>query len=74
MADEPENRTLRYLRSLDTKLDRVLGELKTRMDRLELNTGQIQVALAEHSNRMDRIENRLARIERRLDLVDTPSP
>jgi uncharacterized protein (DUF433 family) len=41
MADEPENLTLRYLRSLDAKVYWVLaelGELKTRMGRLELNT------------------------------------
>jgi septation ring formation regulator EzrA len=66
MADDPDDLTLRYLRSIDTKLDALqsdMREVKTRIGILEQQYASI-------SNRVDRIETRLERIERRLDLVD----
>ena len=73
MSDEPENLTLRCLRRLDEKMDRVIekvSELTSRMGALERQGAQVQVALSELSVRMDTFDNRLARIERRFDLVD----
>ena len=66
MVDEPDNLMLRILRSIDTKLDRVIedvAELKTRV-------GILEAQYASISNRMDRIERRLDCIEKRLGLVD----
>lgn len=77
MADEPDSLTLRYLRSIDTKVDALQGdmrEVKTRIGRLETGMADLQVQLAEHSVRFDRISARLDRIEKRLDLVDSGAP
>ena len=66
MADEPENLILRY-RRIDDKLDRVVDdvrELKIRMTAVEEN-------LASLNRRFDRLEVRVDRIERRLELTET---
>jgi chaperonin cofactor prefoldin len=55
------------MRQIDGKLDRVideLGDLKVRMTSQEEN-------LAALNRRTDRMDVRLERIERRLDLVDS---
>ena len=68
MADEPENLTLRYLRSIDQKVDRLgddVRDVKVRM------TG-VEEGLAGVNRRLDRVEDRLDRIETRLELVDHP--
>lgn len=75
MTDEPDNLVLVYLRRIDAKVDALADEvrdLKGRVGRLETSLAQVHVTLAEHSNRMDRIELRLDRIERRLDLAEAP--
>ena len=67
MADEPENLILRYRRRIDDKLDRVVDdvrELKIRMTAVEEN-------LASLNRRFDRLEVRVDRIERRLELTET---
>jgi predicted nuclease with TOPRIM domain len=67
MADEPENLVLRYLRRIDDKLDRLVDdvrELKIRMTAVEEN-------LASLNRRFDRLEVRVDRIERRLELTET---
>lgn len=66
MADEPENLVLVYLRRLDEKVDQLRED--ARETRLTLNA--ILQLLATHDNHMVRIEIRLDRIEKRLDLVD----
>lgn len=58
----PTDDVQRYLFTIDTKLDHVLaeiGELKTRVARIERGVAEIHAALAEHSRRMDRIDRRL---------------
>jgi len=45
-------------------------EIKARLGRLETAIADLQVQGAEHSVRMDRMNSRLERIEKRLDLVD----
>jgi chromosome segregation ATPase len=72
MADEPDNLVLVYLRRLDEKVDRVLGDLqdiKHRVSSLERQVADIRVDMAAMAMRMDRIEGRLDRMERRLDLA-----
>lgn len=66
--DGPEDLTLRLLRRMDEKLDRVIADvtdLKHRMTAVEVQVGQLVTAVG-------RVNERLDRIERRLDLVETP--
>jgi uncharacterized coiled-coil protein SlyX len=81
MADEPDSLVLRYLRRIDQRLERVeqdVGDLKLRMTNLEQRVAsgfsQLELTLATQSRRLDRVDERLGRIERRLDLVDAPLP
>jgi len=73
MPDEPDNLTLRMLRRMDEKLDRVLGDvadMKFRLTSLERQSAEVRLDIAGVSSRLDRMDVRLDRIERRLDLVD----
>ena len=56
-----------------------VNDLKLRMTNVEGSLGQVisqvgyvQTQLAGQALRMDRIDERIARIERRLDLVEVP--
>lgn len=74
MADTPDSLVLTYLRRLDEKVDRVLGDvqdLKHRMTSLEGQMAGVRSDMAAMSGRIDRIEGRLDRIERRLELLPT---
>jgi hypothetical protein len=75
MTDEPENLTLRYLRKLDEKLDQVIETQRDhgrRLTALEVGVGNMAAAEMSHyansAMRADRFDERLDRIERRLDL------
>ena len=71
--EEPENMTLRYLRRLDQKMDRViddLGDVKVRLSAVERGLGELQVQVGTLNSRVDRLENRVERVERRLDIRD----
>ena len=73
MADEPNSLIVRYLRRLDEKVDRViddLREIKQRLTSVEVSVAHIHGDFAAQSGRIDRLENRLERIEQRLDLRD----
>ena len=68
MANGPEDLILRYLHVIDEKFDRVaedVREIKTRV-------GILEQAYASVSRRIDHIDARLERIERRTGLVETP--
>ena len=79
MADEPENLVQHYLRSLDSRVNRVIndiGEVKTRLTSIEtritsLEASGVQVheRLDGMQQQLDNVGNRLDRIERRLDLT-----
>ena len=61
----PENRVLQHLPRIDEKVDRLgddVHDLKVRMSNFE-------ESLAGTNRRLDRLEHRVERIERRLDLV-----
>ena len=62
---EPENLTLRLLRSIDGKLDRVHDDVKD----IKVRMTSVEEALAGVNRRIDRTEGRLDRIERRLERV-----
>jgi archaellum component FlaC len=68
MVDEPDNIILQYLRRFDTKLDRVVDEM---LD-VKVRLTAVEEGLAGVNPRLDRLEVRVERIERRLDLVDQP--
>ncbi|MFM8700606.1 MAG: hypothetical protein ACKOC1_04305 [Hyphomicrobiales bacterium] len=65
MADEPENLTLKFLRRIDEKLDRVAENVHMIKVRLT-SVGESLVGIIR---RVDRIEDRMDRIERPLDLA-----
>ena len=68
MAKEPEDFTLVLLRRMDEKLDRLIddvGDLKVRMTAVE------ESVVGVH-RRLDRLELRIERIEKRLDLTEAP--
>ena len=65
---EPESLVLRYLRQIDQKVDRLvedMRDMKVRMSSMEQNMTVVQ-------RRLDRFDDRFDRIERRLELQDTP--
>ena len=68
MADEPDNLGLAYLRRVDTKVDRIIEDVRD----LEIRMTAVDEALAGVNRRIDRLELRVERIEPGLDLVDQP--
>jgi hypothetical protein len=68
MTSETDNIVLQYLRRFDAKLDRVIDE---RLD-VKVRLTAVEEGLAGVNRRLDRLEIRGERIERRLDLVDQP--
>jgi archaellum component FlaC len=66
MVDEPENVILALLRRMDAKLDRVIDDVQD----LKVRMTAVEEALVGVHRRLDRLEVRVERIERRLDLVD----
>ena len=66
MVDEPENLILALLRRMDAKLDRVIDDVQD----LKVRMTAVEEALVGVHRRLDRLEVRVERIERRLDLVD----
>ena len=70
---EPDNLVLHYLRRIDEKIDRLgedMQDVKRRLTSLESASAQVHGDFAGQSLRIDRLENRLERIERRLDIGD----
>jgi len=66
MTDGPDNIVLQYLRHISTQVDRLVEEMKdvkVRLTNLEENAAVV-------SRRLDRIENRLDRIDVRLGLAE----
>ncbi|HEY7248420.1 MAG TPA: hypothetical protein VH678_31545 [Xanthobacteraceae bacterium] len=65
---------LRHIRKAvdDLRLD--MGDVKSRVTAVELTMGQIISLLVAQSGRMDRINERLGRVERRLDLTGYVRP
>jgi len=73
MTEETENIVLEMLRRIRASQERMeldISDLKSRLTAVEITMGQIVSLLAGQSGRMDRIEERLARVERRLELAD----
>ena len=72
MAAETENGVLADLRRIRFTLDRVeagIGGLKLRAFSIEHCLGEMQMQVAGLNGRMNRFDERLTRMERRLELV-----
>lgn len=69
MSDQPADLVLVFLRRLDAKMDRLIDDVHDAKVRL---TG-VEEAVAGCNRRLDRLETRIERIERRLDLIDLPT-
>jgi hypothetical protein len=73
MTSETENMVLELLRRIRASQDRTeldIADLKLRMSAVEQHLGQQQIQFAALNSRMDRFDERMSRIERRLDLAD----
>jgi hypothetical protein len=81
---DPEETPLVYLRTIRTILEnhtRSFADVIDRLSRLEREAAATRRDIAHlhedwvgMSGRLDRLDQRLTRIERRLDLVDAPTP
>ena len=66
MSDGPENMVLVHLRRVDEKIDRLIDDMRD----LKVRVTDLEEEQAGVLRRLDRIEARPDRIERRLDLVE----
>ena len=73
MTDEPDNLVLELLRKIRTSVERTeveIGDVKLRMSAMEGHMANMQLQMATFGSRMDRLEECVSRIERRLDLIE----
>jgi hypothetical protein len=73
MVDEPDNLTLRTFRQVDSKLDTLMErflEPTARMASVEDQLVGMRTDLVRLEHRIDHFDQRLLRIERRLDLIE----
>jgi hypothetical protein len=70
MAENVENLVLEYLRRLDKKVDGLAEDVRE----IRATQAAMLQLLASHDNHMLRMETRLERIDKRLDLVDPALP
>jgi hypothetical protein len=68
MSDGPDNLVLRFMRQVDAKLDRVIDDLSD----IKVRVTNVEENLVALNRRVDRIDLRVERIERRFDLVGGP--
>ena len=72
MAQETESHVLDHLKKIQVRLSAMevdLGDVKARMSVMEQYQGQVLTLLGGLNQRMDRVDERLSRIERCYDLV-----
>jgi len=73
MTEEIDNIVLEQLRHIRAGVDglrETIADHGVRLSAIEEHTGQELVQLAALNKRMDRFDERLSRIERRLELAD----
>ena len=71
MTDNVESLILEHRRHIRSKMDAVsldMSDIKSRVSSLEETQGQLLGMIGGLGKRMDRFDERLGRIERRLDL------
>ncbi len=73
MTEETENLVVEMLRRIRGSVERIeqdMADVKVRLSSLEALQGRHLISFAGLNSRMDRFDERFARIERRLELVD----
>ncbi len=73
MTEQEESMILELLRRVRASQDRTeadISDLKLRVSAVEQHLGQMQIQFSGLNTRMDRFDERMARIERRLDLAE----
>lgn len=73
MTDDVAHLMLEHLKHIRSTTDAMaldIVDLKSRVTGVEIQMGQLATQYAGQNARLDRVEERLARIERRLDLVE----
>jgi len=73
VTDNVESLVLEQLRRINARLDNIEGDihdLKTRVTALDEHMSGVFIALSGNNTRLDRMDDRLARVERRLELRD----
>ena len=73
MASEPDSLVLELLRQIRSEMAELrfdVTDMKARVSSIEQFQGNILTMLGGISQRMDRGDEKISRIERRLDLVD----
>jgi len=73
MSGETDSLVLEHLRHIRSAVDltnQKINELPFRVGMVESNVAGLQTQYAHVSNRIDRVDERLTKIERRLGLVD----
>jgi archaellum component FlaC len=74
MAENLEHIIFEQFRRLDQRLARMeddLGDIKLRVTTTEEHLGSMMMSMAGVNARLDKIDGRVQRIERRLDLTET---
>ena len=73
MADNIENLILEQFRRLDQRLENIendMGDIKLRVNAVEDHMATLVMSVSGINHRLDRIESRVTRIEKCLDLTD----
>ncbi len=73
MAKEPENLVLEHLRAIRDVLDRhtqVFLDVQLRLSGIETHMAGFQITEVRQSNELDRLRERVDRIEKRLELAE----
>jgi predicted nucleic acid-binding Zn-ribbon protein len=70
MADEPDNIVLEHLRAIRNALADLQAEMRAEFHDLKVRMTGVEQGLAVLNNRVDRIEVRLQKIDKRLDLTE----
>ena len=73
MAKEPENLVLEHLRAMREILDlhtQSFADIQLRLSGIETHMAGFQISEVRQSNELDRLRERVMRIEKRLELAD----
>ena len=70
MTLDNETLIIEILKNIQGRIELDISDIKSRLSHVEVAVAQQALQIAEINHRIDRFDDRLARIERRLDLTD----
>ncbi len=73
MTENVDNRLLEHMRAIRGGMDKMaedIGDIKLRLESIETYVAQLHKDSAHVQVRVDRMDDRMARIEKRLELVN----